>query len=252
MAEDAAQIAELLRGVHVFTELSEASLAELAQGASVDVLPAKTRISTTGESPQWLYALLEGVVRIFHEDEDSQVTVKQLSAPCTFAEKEVIADCEVVECTETVTQCRVIRIPPQRYTDALRSDTAATWHVLQDVCRRFCVAIRNEKALISPVPVRLASLLLAFADMFGARSPDGIKIKLALSQKDLADGVGGGLRSVSRTITDWTKRGWLKRHKGWIVIMDEEAMLGMAGSLRYNLNYTYTDWLQHEASEDDE
>jgi CRP-like cAMP-binding protein len=105
------------------------------------------------------------------------------------------------------------------------------------VARRFCVAIRNEHSLLAPVPARLASLLVAYLEWFGEQTPRGTRLRLPLTQNDLADGLGVGLRSVSRTLTDWTREGLITRERGWLVVRDAPRLRALCEGLLFNLNY---------------
>jgi CRP-like cAMP-binding protein len=240
VSEVQGRIIETLRALPVLTTMPAESIAILARGAEWVEVPPRTRISSWREPAAHLYVLVEGAVRVFHQSEEAQVTVKHLAAPCTFGEKEILARSELVECTESLEACRLIRIPAELFLEALGDPASPSRLMLEDVCRRFCIAIRNERALISPLSVRLASMLIAFAEWYGRDAQHGVLVRLPLTQQDLADSLGVGLRTVSRVVTEWTNKGWLAREKGWLVIRDIAAVDAESAGLRSSLNYRTT------------
>jgi CRP-like cAMP-binding protein len=56
---------------------------------------------------------------------------------------------------------------------------------------------------------RLAQSLLNLADKFGKPVGNHMRIDLAITQRDLAEFTGTTVETISRTLTQWEKQGWL-------------------------------------------
>ncbi|MBI5511815.1 MAG: Crp/Fnr family transcriptional regulator [Deltaproteobacteria bacterium] len=224
----------------VFAAVSAVARQALVRGATLFEAAPDQIIFHAGAEAAHVYVLLDGVIRVFHEDKDGrQATVKHLTAPVTFAEMEVIAGCELLESTQALTAARLVRLDADRFRELVDREPAATALLFKDICARFCVAARNETAILCDVPTRLASQLLALADLFGKPTPAGIQIRKAINQGDLANGLGVVERSVRRTMTEWKKRGWISVHKGWLVLNRPEELEALCHGLRFNLNYGF-------------
>ncbi len=229
-------IAALAR-VPCFAPLSEATLTTLANESRYLSWPAKTRLGSLGDAPKSIWVLLTGKARVFHETGDHQVTVKHLMAPCTVFEKEVIAECPIEDCVETLVPSSAFEIPAKRFRAVIRETPDAAWNLLLDVSQRFCLAARNERVLLAEPEARLASVLMAMIEWFGREGASGTRIQLPLTQKDLADHTGVSLRTMSRLLRGWSESNIVSRHKGWIVINDVTRLTELSRGLRHNLNY---------------
>jgi CRP-like cAMP-binding protein len=235
---DKDKLGAALRAHPAFELAPRDAIEALLEGASLMVLGPRTQFIRHGEPPASVDILVEGQVRVFHQDDSGQqATVKHLSAPCTLGEMQAMARLAFVENAETLTEAKLVRLSSDRFREFLARDHRATLLLFEDVCVRFCIAARNERSVLFEVPVRLASLLLSYADLFGRPSKDGTRIVYPLTQRSLSDGLGVAERSVRRVIGDWRDRGLLGAHKGWFVIKDQKALESLAGSLRFNLNY---------------
>jgi len=61
----------------------------------------------------------------------------------------------------------------------------------------------------------------------GGRKPEEIAIRVTLTQEEIAQFVGTSRETVSRVLSDFRKKGWL-RMKGVIwTILDKESLEGM-------------------------
>ena len=235
-----ASASPLLLANPVFAAANSTALETLATGAAILDLPAEQIIFHAGDPADHVYVLIDGVVRVFHENEDGrQATVKNLAPPVTFAEMEVFSGSELLESTQTLTPVRLVRLDAKAFIHFVEREPASATLLLKDVCARFCVAARNESAILCDVPPRLASLLLSLADLFGKPTDQGIQIHKTVTQESLANGLGIVVRSVRRTLTDWRQLGWISTHKGWLVITKPAELEQLCRGLRFGLNYSF-------------
>lgn len=236
-------VLEQLKANPIFAHTPEATLSLLGQPLEAEAVPVGKVLLHAGDPADTVYVLLSGTVRIFHDDgEDQQVTVKHLSAPVTFGEMEVLCgEVEMLESVEAITNVSLLRVSAKNFCRVLDRDPRATAFMLRDICKRFCVAARNERTLFYEMPVRLASLLLSYAELFGRPDPQGIVIRHVLTQDILARGLGVVVRSVRRTLTQWKQASLIEIRKGRIIVKDKDELDIIANGLRMNLNYRSTD-----------
>jgi CRP-like cAMP-binding protein len=75
------------------------------------------------------------------------------------------------------------------------------------------------------VEKRIARSLLRIMKQSGRRSGNEIIIDFPISRQELADYTGTTLYTVSRTLSAWEKKGWLKSKKSRIIIADPHALV---------------------------
>jgi CRP-like cAMP-binding protein len=150
---------------------------------------------------------------------------------------QVLAELAFVENAETLTSSRLVRVGSVQFRRFLEADARAALALFRDVCTRFCVAARNERSVLFDVPARLAALLLAYADIFGKPCAGGTRIRFALSQQVLADGLGIAVRSVRRVMAKWQEQDLVVCSNGRYVLKNHQVLQDMSAGLRCNLNY---------------
>ncbi|MFO7558305.1 MAG: Crp/Fnr family transcriptional regulator [Desulfobacterales bacterium] len=78
------------------------------------------------------------------------------------------------------------------------------------------------------VDQRIARSLLRLMRRAGSKSPDGIQIDIPLSRQNIADYSGTTLYTVSRTLSAWEKRGWIKSKREQIIVTEPHALVQFA------------------------
>jgi CRP/FNR family transcriptional regulator, cyclic AMP receptor protein len=76
---------------------------------------------------------------------------------------------------------------------------------------------------------RLAGLLLDLAGRHGSHLGDAIEVALPLSQDDLASLVGTSRATVTRALSNWRKRGFIRTGQRRITITDSPGLRQVAG-----------------------
>jgi CRP-like cAMP-binding protein len=59
----------------------------------------------------------------------------------------------------------------------------------------------------------------------GAKTPEGIQINIPLSRQNIADYSGTTLYTVSRTLSVWEKKGWIRSGREKVVITNPHALV---------------------------
>ena len=72
---------------------------------------------------------------------------------------------------------------------------------------------------------RIARSLLRIMKQSGKRSGDEILIDFPISRQELADYTGTTLYTVSRTLSAWGKKGWVRSKRERIIIANPHALV---------------------------
>jgi len=166
--------------------------------------------------------LTRGTCRVFYTSpEGFEVTVKIFGAPADWAEMELLNDSEHIEGCVAVDSVTVVRLPKAELLSLLRDCPPFALNLLHHCAARFFIAAQNERSLaFLTVEQRLASYLLALIRLYGVPVARGTRIRVRLSQEDLAHGVGAVRRSVVRALSGWQKDGVLSKDGNSYVIHD--------------------------------
>jgi CRP/FNR family transcriptional regulator, nitrogen oxide reductase regulator len=95
---------------------------------------------------------------------------------------------------------------------------------IDDIQSRY-LELRAER-----VEQRIARALSRIMKQSGRKTDDGILIDFPLSRQDLADYSGTTLYTVSRTISNWEKKGWIKSGRERIVVVDARVLESLTES----------------------
>ncbi len=80
------------------------------------------------------------------------------------------------------------------------------------------------------VEQRIAHALLRIMKQCGRKTDHGIAIDFRLSRQELADYTGTTLYTVSRTLSSWEKRGWIKSGREQITVAAPHALVLIANN----------------------
>lgn len=97
----------------------------------------------------------------------------------------------------------------------------------------FCARLRRTSEQVEDLvfleqPARLAKTLLWLAKRYGRPSPDGVEIKVKLSQRELGTLVGVRRESMNRQLGLWKSQGILTLHNGFITIRNVATFEALA------------------------
>ena len=87
---------------------------------------------------------------------------------------------------------------------------------------------RYREISTEQVDQRVARALLRLMQRAGLKTPEGIRIDIPLSRQNIADYTGTTMFTVSRVLSVWERKGWLKSGRGRIVITDPHSLVQFA------------------------
>jgi CRP-like cAMP-binding protein len=178
-----------------------------------------------GDEGSSMMAVLRGRVRVsVVSPEGREIVLNMISAGEVFGEIALLdgkprsADVTAVEDTMLLVVERRHFVPFLWKNEDLYLRLLA---VLCDRLRRTSLAL--EELALFELPERLARLLLKLAEDYGRPCPEGARIELKLSQRDLANQVASSRETVNKQLRVWRDEGVVSTAGGYIVIrrMDE-------------------------------
>ncbi len=230
---------DLLAANPVFAALSREERLTLRQRGVLKRYQERERVLSEGDEPEHVYALVSGSVRVFHASPSGlEVVVKIFKPPSIFGEMEVITGLPFLENVAALEATELVLIPREVFLAVLQAHHGVTLALLRDVCARLCIASHNEKSLaFHDVRTRLANFLVCYAAFDGEQTPTGVRLRLRLTQDDMATALGVTRRAVAKEITRWQKGGVIERSGGRYLIRDLDRLSEEAAELHLAVTY---------------
>jgi CRP/FNR family cyclic AMP-dependent transcriptional regulator len=220
---------DFLKHIALFNGLTAAELSSL----SADFIPRQFRqgemIFLQGDSGQALYLIESGRVRIYVQEESGQETsVIFYTTGDIFGELSVIdglpRSASAVALDDTV----VLMLSRDRLRAQLRAVPQLAYNFMQalSVRVRYSTLQVGSRTLLD-VPARLARQLLELAQLHGEVATDGVRLKVALTQSELAGLIGATRESINKAIGAFRKQGFILVKSNHITIIDPDALREM-------------------------
>jgi len=194
------------------------------------VLESGATLFREGDPALQSYLVLRGRLKLskLHED-GKEVIVRYIepgqitAAASVFNEKDYPATAQAVGPSEAVgwsreTMIELMTAHPRLAINMLR----AAVERLDELQSRY-LEMSAER-----VEQRIAKALLRIMTQSGRKTDEGILIDFRHSRQDLADYTGTTLFTVSRTLSNWEKRGWIASGRERIVVVAPHALVTFA------------------------
>ncbi|HEX6841078.1 MAG TPA: Crp/Fnr family transcriptional regulator [Stellaceae bacterium] len=212
---------------HVLDDATKRQLAARAQRRRYAVGEVIFRVGSPGDI---MMAVVTGTVRIVATSpQGKEIVLGDLKAGEVFGEIALLDGGERSADAVALTKCELLALERRDLMAALQRNPEACLRLLELVCKR----LRETDERITEIaffelPVRLAKVLLRTAATPGA-SARAVNPKVALSQRELGNMIGGTRESVNRCLRDWQRRSIIRLAKGWIILEDTAALTEIAG-----------------------
>lgn len=185
-----------------------------------------------GDPARLAYFLAAGAAEIFHISEQGfSVVVKLVTAPTVLASPEVLVDEPVYRASIRAAGPATVHALSRGTFLGLLTNPAVNLEATIDIALAFTGAARMEASRLHGTESLLATLLLAYADVFGRDDGDHRVIELRRSQSQLAEAIGVAERSVNRVITRWKAEEILAKARGLYVLKSVPRLEEIAADL---------------------
>lgn len=219
-------VAETLKEVPLFQELSPEELARVAEAARERTYPRNSVILFEDDPGDALFVVLAGQVKVVLIGEDGrEVILSVLTDGDFFGEMSLIDDEPRSAHVIAMDDARLLVLRREDFHQALDDHPRIALGLLRALSRRLRRADDKIGALVLlDVLGRVAKLLLELAD-----DEDGTTVTRKLTHHTIAQMVGSSRETVSRTMRDLVERNLIEVTRRAIVIRDRAALEAAAG-----------------------
>ena len=217
---------DVLAVTPLFRPMDPAELDALADLAAERPVPRDGLVVRRGDDGGSLLILVHGRLRVCSiSAEGREVTINLLEPGAVLGEISLLdgqpRSMDVVAMTDSM----LLQVERAAFLPFLRARPDLMLRLMAMLCDRLRrTSAAYEDLALLPLPARLARLLLALGDTHGVAGPDGVRIRLRLSQRDLAAQVAATRERVNKQLRQWQDSGVLGDQEGQIVLRRPAAL----------------------------
>lgn len=204
----------------------------LAAGKSI-ILAHKDILFHQGQPANTLHLVVVGRLKLYKVNQKGdEVIIRYIEKGELTAAVAIIRDDDYPVTAEAVGQTEVINWDKDTLDQLMRDYPTITINLLKTVAERVTELQQRYQELVTiRVEQRIARSILRLMEKCGVKQADGILIDFPLSREDIANFTGTTLYTVSRTMSAWSKKGWLKSGREKITITDPHSLMVFAEDL---------------------
>lgn len=216
---------ELAR-VSFFERLDAKDLQKLEALTRRKRYPAGTAVFFQDDPSDSMYVLLSGSAKVFQTSEDGKDRIlRLLRSGDAFGELAMIEGRPRSASVQTLEDTEMISLSRADFVSFAEGHAAVLWKLLATLAEQ--VRRMNEDVLdlsFRDVPYRVLRMLSQLVERHGESGPDGWRISMPLSVRELASMVGSNPDNVSRLLDRYEADGLLKREGGSWTVPDRGAL----------------------------
>jgi CRP/FNR family transcriptional regulator len=179
-----------------------------------------------GEKPHGIYCICSGRVKLSdHSGDGKSLVAGYPSAGSVIGMRAVISGKPHDFTARTVEETQVSFMDKEAFLGLLRRNGSVCLRLAESLVEELSRAYADLRNAALAVPEeRLASLLLRLCEEFGEPAPEGIVIRLGMSQEDMAEMAGMSRRTLTRAITKLKSMDLVKCRRRIMIVKDKTAL----------------------------
>jgi CRP-like cAMP-binding protein len=195
------------------------------EGGVTRRLPHGEVIVRQGDRVSSLFLVTSGAVRLSSVTASGrEIVVGLLCRGDLFGESALLGDPSLVR-AQAVGPTTVLALPIASMRAMLERTPATAEELLRLIAARLHrTSAALEDAMAADLPSRVVGRLRELADDHGVPGPHGVRLRIPLTQDELARMVGASRESVNRTVGALAARGVVRSGGGRFVITDPDAL----------------------------
>jgi CRP/FNR family transcriptional regulator, cyclic AMP receptor protein len=195
------------------------------EGGVTRRLPHGEVIVRQGDTVSSLFLVTAGAVRLSSVTASGrEIVVGLLCRGDLFGESALLGDPSLVR-AQAVGPTTLLALPMPSLRSTLERAPATAEELLRLIAARLHrTSAALEDAMAADLPSRVVGRLRELADDHGVPGPNGVRLRVPLTQDELARMVGASRESVNRTVGALAARGVVRSGGGRIVITDPDAL----------------------------
>ncbi|OEJ29482.1 transcriptional regulator [Streptomyces agglomeratus] len=209
----------------------ESRKALLAAGTELRY-PARAVVLRKGEPSTHVLLVLDGWLKVTDGSQNGHEALLALRGPGDIVgESAALHGTSRSASLTALEPVRAVVVAAERFTAFLDAQPVAARKLMALITDRMRAGDRKRLELgACGVKERLARLLLELAEWHGERVPEGILVRVPLTQQELAGSVGASREAVTRLLSELRERGVVTTRRRSLVVVRPEVLRRIGGS----------------------
>lgn len=216
-----------LRQLPLLNDLNDEDIDVVLEQIILSKIKAGDYIFKTGDSPDFMYLIYEGQMKIFFNSIDGEEQIFYIYKDGDFVGGHNLLDKSAYRYIgEALTDCIVVAIPRQTFNQYFYDSPV----VLRSILNKSFERIRWAENLIqrlstSNASMKTAALLLKLATRIGTETADGIRLELSMNREELGNYSGLKRETITRKLGEFRELGYIEIVGNKVIIIkDLEAL----------------------------
>ncbi|WP_165839071.1 Crp/Fnr family transcriptional regulator [Roseicella frigidaeris] len=217
---------DLLGRTQLFAGLGTEVIEAIAAAATPLQIRASQALFRQGGEPANLHLLAQGRLKVAHTAGNGTALTIRFMEPgevpgCVAAFRRISYPATAT----AVVDSRVLSWPIARWAELMEQHPSVTANALEMVGGRTEeMLLRLREFTTEPVERRIARALLRLLSQAGPPVGDTVELGFPLSRQDIAEMAGTTLHTVSRTLSEWERRGLVSSGRQRVVILNPKGL----------------------------
>ncbi|MFF8830765.1 Crp/Fnr family transcriptional regulator [Streptomyces sp. NPDC015131] len=218
--------------VPYLARLPEALSAALISGGRELRYPARTVVLRKGEPSSHVLLIMDGWLKVTDGSPEGHEALLALRGPGdVIGESAALHGTARSASVTALEPVRAVVLSSEGFTAFLDRHPVAMRRLMAVVTDRMRAADRKRLELAAcGVKERLARLLLELAQYHGEQVPEGVLVKVPLTQQELAGAIGSSRESVTRLLRELRERGYVTTRRQALVVVEPKKLRRIGGS----------------------
>lgn len=216
--------AKIIRDLPLFRNMTDEHFEALVQPAFLQRFPPHVTLFERGQTPDFLYVVLEGAVELFARHIDRETTIAILTPVSTFILAAVLKRQPVLTSGRTLDPSRILMIPTDVVHGMLEQDKGFATAIASEIAGAYRGAVKELKSQKLRTSVeRLANWILRENTTRG----NGGEFDIPFDKRTLASRLGMTPENLSRNFATLTRHG-VEVQGRTIRIRNEDSLVKLA------------------------
>lgn len=216
--------------VPIFNHLQNDEMVEIAKKSSHRTYQKGETLFEAGESSDHIYIVHRGQMKIYRLSESGKEQLVRILEPGDFmGELSLFADETLTHYAEALKTTEICAIHKSDLREILLAKPAIALKILETMSKRLNEAEKMiERFSSQDAEKRMASYLVDLVHAEPQPLPSGspVEVTLPMSKKDLASYIGMTQETLSRRLTSFQERGWIRQTgQRKLTILDMKSIL---------------------------
>ena len=225
--KEKAEMFSTLRRLPLLNDVDEEDVDDVLNEVILSNIKAGELIFKTGDSPDFMYLIYEGQMKIFVNTMDGEEQIFYIYRDGDFVGGlNLLVQTPYRYIGQALTDCKVVVIPKHTF-DKYFYDSPV---VLRSVLVKSFERIRWAESLIqrlatSNASMKTAGLLLKLVKRIGVKTEDGIRLELSMNREELGNYSGLRRETITRKLGEFRELGYIELVGNKVIIIkDLEAL----------------------------